>query len=223
MTTASLSFLIVSLTVSPAFTIPPSLAEPETRGVSGIVWRRQDYEKYVTRSATRPDFIRRELRLSEIELNRAEKLLQSGIVRTVLLESTSQPGSAFYMEKDSGRVVIAGPVEPVAALQTMIVDELTFILATRSGSTGNTLVVLSLVDPVFLERDPERASQIAEDNYEGARRILKPQTPEYRRSGMQVQFNRDLGTATILDSPIRIEKVREYLAIRPYTPRRTTY
>ena len=202
---------------------PLSRYRPETRGPSGIVWRRQDYRGYVTKAMKRPEFIRRKLQLSEVEFKRAEKLLESGIVRRVLLENRRGAGSSFYVEKDSRRVLIAGPPEPVVALQTMIVDELTFLLGTCDKSSENTLVVLSLVDPIFLETDPEQASQIAEHNYEGVRRILQPGAPNNRRSGKRVQFNRGIGTVTILDLPSRIQKVREYLAMRPYAPRPKTY
>ncbi len=161
--------------------------------------------------------------LSEAEVIRAEKLLSSDAVRRVLLTGP-QKGSMLSVEKSSRRAVIAGPAETVVVIQTMIQNELTFLYATGSADrSGNVLDVLSLVAPDFLEANPQLASHIAQDNYEGVNRILKPEAGDYRRAGKRVWFNPSIGTVTILDQPDRIEQVRRYLAMRPYAPRPTTY
>lgn len=199
------------------------LSRPERKVGGGIVWRRQDYKDFVTKAMHKPAFIRRELELSREELLRAEKLLQSGVVRDLLIENSQNAGTLFSVEKYSRHALIAGDAEFVVCLQTMLEDRMTFLLATSGELSGNVLTVLSLVDPPFLEAKPTLASEIAEDSYEGVRRILKPESEDYRRAGKRLRFYEDLATITILDRPDRIEQVRQYLALRPYAPRPKTY
>jgi len=195
---------------------------PQRTG-GGIVWRREDYKDFVTRGMYRPVFIRRELALSKEEFWRAERLLHSGIVRTLLLKNCVVAGTLFSVEKLSRRVLIAGDAEFVVSLRTMIEDSTAFLLAAPEDRSGNALAVVSLVDPLFLEANPTLAFDIAEDSYEGVKRILKPQTEDYRRAGKRLRFCEELGTVAILDRPEKIGQVKEYLGLRPYAPRPETY
>ena len=200
-----------------------SQTDGERRRVGGLLWRRQDYKDYVTKGMREVVSIRRELLLSEAKFRRATELLRAGIVHKTLLENSQQADSLFSIEKSSRRVVIVGPAEQVVSVQTMIEDELTFLFAVREEACENTLVILSLVDPVFFEKKPLLALEIAEDSYEGVRRILKVQEQSYRRAKRRVWFNYEIGTVTVFDRPENIRNVREYLALRPYAPRVRTY
>ncbi len=223
-----LSFLVLPFLRHQACSAEPSWrtlprTRPERRIVGGVSWRRQDYRDYFTKGMRKPAFITRRVELAGPELKHAEKLLRSSIVRKIFLESSRPSDCVFSIERLSGCVQLTGPAEIVAGLQTMIQDNMTFLFATRERPSDKTLAVLTVVDPDFLRTEPDVAAGIAEDNYEGIKRILNWQDNDYRRSGKRAWLNRPLGTVTILDRRENVEKVREYLAIRPYAPRRRTY
>ena len=186
-----------------------------------VLWRRSHYRHTIPRKSFEEPYLVRAIKLEPTERERLEDLLQRNLIQELMLGDPSEAESVVSFEQRKSRVSISGRAELVAKLATLITDESTYKAYTTAKSHGNIVEVISIVDLGWLDRDPERALNIADLNFAGLLRLVRARSDEHRRLGKALWFNELYGTITIIDQPDTIRKIRQYLAVMPYAPKPT--
>jgi len=203
--------------------------EQETTVYRDVIWRRRNYRDTLPRKSLEEAVMVKSLRLDDAQRARLEDLLARNIIQELLLADAArdrdgekqigQDEGVLSYERRQGVVNLSGRAELVAKLATLITDESTYRACTAAQPTGNVVEVISLVDLKWLERDPEPALNIADLNFDGVSRLVRPRRDEYRRAHKAIWFNDAFGTATVIDDADTIRKLRAFLADMPYAPK----
>jgi hypothetical protein len=194
-----------------------------------VLWKRRDYLNTIPRKTFEEAHVVKAIALEPAGRERIKDLLERKVVAQLLLHDTAAQDDSRDVVRDEpvvsydwseGVVSMSGRAELVAKLVTLFTDEATYTALISEQPHGNVVEIISLVDYAWVERDPEPALNIADLNFAGLKRLLDVRSDEYRRLNKALWFNDTTGTATVIDQPETIRKVREYLAVMPYGPKR---
>jgi hypothetical protein len=203
--------------------------EQDTAVYREVIWRRRHYEDTLPRKSLEEAVMVKSIHLDSAQRLRLDDLLARNIIQDIMLADAArdrdgekqlgQDDGVLSYERRQGVVNLAGRAELVAKLATLITDESTYKAYTSAQQAGNVVEVISMVDLKWLEREPEPALNIADLNFDGASRLVQPRKDDYRRARKAIWFNEDFGTATVIDTPESIGKLRTFLADMPYAPK----
>lgn len=149
---------------------------------------------------------------------RAYFITKEGIADDLLSDSPSSFDEYMEYRSRTGEVVMATSGENTSRLLTILKDNETYraFLAFYSGKTDSRVDVVSVVNRELLESDPEAARQIADENVDNIEKLLGNNTHIYKYSPARIWYNPNYGTVTIIDLPGKINKVKEFMQVRPY-------
>ena len=185
---------------------------PEEPGVA--------YPEYLAKGQTEEELVVKTLRLSTIEGKRVETLLQKEVIQSILADIPEEYGATFEYRPLSNQLILTAPLEIVLKIQTLIQDEKTFhYFVEKELDDKLVIAIISVVHPLFLEKDYPRAIQLATDNYKAVNKLLQSLDSDYRQADKDCWLNSEIGTITIVDEEQNIFAAYGYIDRLPYIPK----
>ena len=154
-------------------------------------------------------------------INRNDHIIQN-ILASVAPDEENREENSYEYQTDEGLLIVTAPEELVLKIQTIVQDEATFD-AFNNGSGELAVDVISVVSPVFLEKDYNEAVRLGGMNSEEISKFLASLDRNYRYSDKKCWYNESIGTITVVDDEENLYRAWDYMNKFPYIPKEMTY